>query len=362
VAGRFLSATPLPQIGLISYALYLWHWPLLALAFIWTGGEPSTPLRILMVGAAFVLATLSYFLVERPIRGGRTRWQVVALVALMGGIGMMGYAVSLTGGIGSRVPERIQVVLDHRHYASRPEARAGVCWLDLTTEFERFGPQCRPRGNDMLIWGDSHAARLYPGIRAVVGGPIAQLTRNGCPAIDVPFGERYESCVVSNAKVLAEIRRTVPRTVVLFAAWLNHEPTWPPGSRRYASLVRTIVALKSAGIERIVLLGPAPRWTASLPDIVYRAWAKGPPAGPIPERLKDQLDPNAAVVDVNLRTLAADQAVTFFSVLGAMCNADGCLTHVPGDPTALVSWDGQHLTTPGAILVARKMKEAGVMD
>jgi peptidoglycan/LPS O-acetylase OafA/YrhL len=69
-----LSVPPLPAIGLISYGLYLWHWPI----FVWlspdrTGLEGHRLLALRLV-VTFAVAILSFRLVERPIREQRFRW------------------------------------------------------------------------------------------------------------------------------------------------------------------------------------------------------------------------------------------------------------------------------------------------
>ena len=65
---RLLGTRPLVFIGLISYSLYLWHWPLLVFAQAWTIHELTTTQKVAIVGASFVLAALSWKFVELPFR------------------------------------------------------------------------------------------------------------------------------------------------------------------------------------------------------------------------------------------------------------------------------------------------------
>ena len=63
-----LRAPPMVFIGLISYPLYLWHWPLLSFERIIDPDHMTTACRVALIAAAFVLAWLTYRLVEIPIR------------------------------------------------------------------------------------------------------------------------------------------------------------------------------------------------------------------------------------------------------------------------------------------------------
>lgn len=65
---RLLSSRPLVFIGLISYPLYLWHWPLLSYANIVESGTPSFTIILGALALAFLLAWLTYRIVERPFR------------------------------------------------------------------------------------------------------------------------------------------------------------------------------------------------------------------------------------------------------------------------------------------------------
>ena len=67
-AGRLLALPALRYIGDRSYALYLWHWPILIIAVDYEGHELSTPVKLLLVAGAFALSIVTYRLYENPIR------------------------------------------------------------------------------------------------------------------------------------------------------------------------------------------------------------------------------------------------------------------------------------------------------
>lgn len=186
-----LSNRVLIGIGLISYPLYLWHWPIISYAHIIESDTPSYPLRIFAIALSVLLATLTYHLVERPIRRGvKFRHTVPWLMALLIGIGFAGYAGYIRDGIPSRVPTR----------TTHPIATTQVdeqYWEQ--TKFNNFF-QVKPIvGRDYLLdstrengmptvafLGDSHANRLFLGTREFSTLNLINIGRGTCPPfIDV---------------------------------------------------------------------------------------------------------------------------------------------------------------------------------
>ena len=85
-------------IGLISYPLYLWHWPILTFPRMIRGAEPSINTRIAGVLLSFALAWLTWRFVEKPIRFGRKTWiRNTSLVSVSVLIGAFGYAAHQDG-------------------------------------------------------------------------------------------------------------------------------------------------------------------------------------------------------------------------------------------------------------------------
>jgi peptidoglycan/LPS O-acetylase OafA/YrhL len=79
---RLLSVRPLRFVGDRSYALYLWHWPVLIVAAQYAGHEPPARARGMLVLLAFVLAVVSYALVEHPVH--RARWSPLRTTVAVG--------------------------------------------------------------------------------------------------------------------------------------------------------------------------------------------------------------------------------------------------------------------------------------
>jgi peptidoglycan/LPS O-acetylase OafA/YrhL len=161
---RLLSSRPIVWIGLISYSLYLWHWPLFAFAHYWAVKPLTTPERLLLVALGAVLAILCWRFVERPFRNRAllaSRRQllavgVLALVCLASCGAFERYGLLQP----RRWSSRVQMFVDTSHmdpqYVYDLEAK------DIPANLARLGPHDRPAR--ILVWGDSHAMAILPAI------------------------------------------------------------------------------------------------------------------------------------------------------------------------------------------------------
>lgn len=85
VFARALSVKPLHFLGTISYGIYLWHWPIFVYLTGARTGLSAGPLDTIRVALTLAIATVSYFLVERPIRHLQLRgWLRTGLAPLVG--------------------------------------------------------------------------------------------------------------------------------------------------------------------------------------------------------------------------------------------------------------------------------------
>lgn len=336
----------LPELlGRISYPLYLWHWPLLSLAAI--NGMDSLEQRMMLVMASLLLSVLTYQLIEKPIRfGSLRRVGVVASCIAMIGIAIFSAYAFLARGIPERLPPEVMTALDLARYEPGIDARYPACWLDATAPFESYGPECRIGAT--LIWGDSHAARLYTGFKQT-GIEVAQFTRNGCmPALDITS---QSACDVSNSRIIAEIERLRPRHVIIFAAWLNHSTDWQIHDNRAEAIQRAVARLRQT-VDDILIIGPAPFWMPDLPSEAFRFWSAN---RTLPDRMKPAARPYHDV-DAVLAAIAKQHGVRFVSLLDVLCNAEGCLTHTAVSKSDLLSWDYGHFTTSGAQSVLQLLR------
>lgn len=360
-----LSGRLMVWFGLISFPLYLWHWPLLTFQRILSSEPPSVLERGIVIAASILLAWITYRYVERFIRlRTKPKKTAVALSLAMVGIAAAGLATLKLDGIPSRFPAEIKEIADFK-YEFLKDARNPECWISISAPYNGFAKKCLDAGESsgskrILIWGDSHAARLYPGLTSVVDrhASLLQATRSSCPPI-LDFGGPI--CTDSNNYILSRLKESLPSTVILFGAWGRYGVDWATGSDAQKKLTHTIAAISEAGIKNIVVLGPSPEWTLPLPNLVFNAWKKDF-VHRIPQRMSVGLNPLTKTIDDQFREFIPKTVASLIPVYDALCNSEGCRTYTGETPSNLTSWDYGHLTTEGAKVVAKKIMDSGLIQ
>jgi peptidoglycan/LPS O-acetylase OafA/YrhL len=216
---RVLASRPMVCIGLISYPLYLWHWPILSFEAILQSGLPHPIYRMAAVLSSLVFATLTYRYLELPIRHRRGTFVGITLASSVAVIGIVGVGVVVHRGLPSRFPPAVAAM----RQAPREDdhCRGSV---SIQTEFN----YCKRTGSDkpeIVVLGDSQSQAVYEGIAATLGGRHSMLLlgRGGCPpGLDViPSPAVYESddrrqvCNNTWTSFIDYVRQTHPALVVL---------------------------------------------------------------------------------------------------------------------------------------------------
>lgn len=336
---KILSNKVLVWFGLISFPLYLWHWPLLAFARLQEGEALSLFIRCCLVLTSVVLAWLTYRFVERPIRFNlsyRTR-KSVALVFLMILIGYLGYNCFDRKGIAFRHKFFMKEISGYT-FDKVAEQRQRTCFLmDSSDDVNNFSNKCihDDRPYKLVLWGDSHGGSIYPGFSELERNnpqiSVTQFTAAGCGGL-VPTDEQGPFCKKANEVALKEILKLKPNLVVIYKAW---HPSY------FAQIAPTAQILKEASIP-ILIMGPTPRWRDDLPKVVYRYWKKHKELPP--PYYGESLESDIRRMDIDLRKVANDNHVLYYSAYDRFCNAEGCLNRIPGTDNALTTLDEDHIT------------------
>ncbi len=190
---RILSHKWMVFVGLISYPLYLWHWPVLTFPRILRGAELPAVARLAGLLVSFGLAAATWRFIENPIRFGRKTWiKTAALLSTSAAIGCLGYAAYRDGFIG-RFPNAVADIgrLREVRWAIQ-ECRSAVGMPDI--DYCRASSGSTP---DVLLIGDSHAAVLYDGLAPEYekrSEKVMNLGQSGCvPLYDTDSFSRGSS-------------------------------------------------------------------------------------------------------------------------------------------------------------------------
>jgi SGNH domain (fused to AT3 domains) len=344
-------------LGLISYPLYLWHWPLLVFAHIEDVAMADRVLvRLGIVALSIALAWLTYIVIEKPIRSQRATLRLMGtLCGIMAGVAALGLLVFYRNGVPSRLPEVIRS-LDTTPYTVddiMKEWRYKNCFIYPERDGGTFGEDCVVRRAAPLIylWGDSHAAALYPGLKEVTAKleiGFGQFTTSGCPPFINWVSPYRDLCRGINDWNLSNIEKLKPDIVIIHADWWqNYYPIDRLGG--------TLSALSAKGPIRVVVVGLAPHWSEPVSSVIYREWSKGPRTAAPPERAPLRDAERMIQIETELRQIAKAHNADFFSLIETLCNNQGCLLRLGdriGDTTA---YDGAHLSPPASSFVINRM-------
>ncbi|MBS0234626.1 MAG: acyltransferase [Proteobacteria bacterium] len=245
MVARLLSAPPFVAIGLISYSVYLWHWPLLVLTryrfetLFDDGGGFSTAL--VLATASLLLGALSWRFVEQPFRGrlaSHSAWKAYAGAFAT-------FAITL--GVAQLIVKKPAWF----HTWPKEVIALGAHGRDPKLA-SFFGPpasrkQGWPKGIFLVgdgssipgtfLWGDSHAMAMLPGMKDYLNATRRRILISADPScpplINVSFhGDRYaEACKARNDRVLAAILKSDIRDVVLVGRWIRYARLFDPKKR-----------------------------------------------------------------------------------------------------------------------------------
>lgn len=287
LVARLLGARLPVALGLISYSLYLWHWPII----VFPKYVLIRELTIAEIGIAlalmFVCATLSWRFVERPFRSNRiSRRRLLVLMA--GGaaaVATVAAVILLGQGLPGRLPAnvaRLNEAIDRNYRCSLQtnlmvEGSRG-CAIAL--------PSGDPRDADVVLLGNSHAQMYSPVVASVLserGQRGLLLFAYSCPPLT---GFNYPGCAKQiEPSIAAAINLPRARTVILATHWSfgsnfvtdeGRSFTTSPAQAAIRGLDATIDRLRAAG-KRVILVGPLyePGW--DVPSEASRRLAFGRP-------------------------------------------------------------------------------------
>jgi peptidoglycan/LPS O-acetylase OafA/YrhL len=369
--GTWLNRTVLGHraavaIGLISYPLYLWHWPLLSFARIIGNDDPPPIALAVAVGLAFVLAFATYRLVEQPVRairhGAGVAVCLLAAITLCAGFGYASFSQTL-------VPRSAAYNIERY---IRPGAERAYENTHLAHFSGASDPRVLAQGNAddrVLFIGDSDMEQYYPRIdKMLTDNPrgtrgVVFAAEGGCPPLPNVKSDHEPYCegLVPAAMQLA----TDPHieSVVVGALWISYFVTsealplpWyyqdstfkgstalgTPGAQKALSAFESMIGRFTRNGKKVFIVLQIPSGEAidprfmierSLTNLSFRIRVKSlPKAVEVSE---------FAWVDSRLREIARRTGATVIDPLESLCDATQCPTVTPeGEP---IYQDAVHL-------------------
>jgi hypothetical protein len=369
---EFLNRNPavrgLAKVGDFSYSLYLVHWPLFAYAHnVYLSTEVPLNVRLALLALSFVLGYGLYRYVEAPIRRADLR--------------------PTRRTIGLAVAASLAVIAAPLALVSMPSS--GVDYVAIRRDNSGFGQQCEFRSsftskpecrNDaaprILVWGDSNAMHLVPGIVATTQAGVVQATRSVCgPFANLaPLDDRHqkpwaEECLSFNKSVLKFLAETPSVEVVVLSSSFGQFLTPPNRVLRAtdgeleeseASVTGAIDAMREtvgkihAAGKRVVVVAPPPKGKFDIGLCLERKHTGKLTLGPYSNcsiAVTDYHEFRAEVITFITR-LAREVDVDVIAFDDFLCSAQTCMTAVND---TFIYRDDAHLSHDGSRLIAQQL-------
>lgn len=377
-----LTNRPTVFVGKISYSLYLWHWPVIVFTQYLTEDGLAPELKVAVICLSLLLGFLSWKYIEHPVRFGRLK--SVSKPAVIGCSAAFvliacGFAsvIEHTKGLPQRLPQEAarlyQATYDTGAF-NDPKCFADSDGEGLTPDQIARNELCslgvaggKPR---FLLWGDSHAAAIAPGLDLAarkLGITGTFVGRASCPPLpDTQFGpaEHVERCAEHTRAVMALIAREKYPLVFLAGYWPKYvhrselpqqgiffDPRVPPDLHDWsqpivAGLTNVIEKLKQQGAQPVLIMD-VPEVGYTVPEALARAYMAGKSLAIGPGL--DYTRARQALARKVLTEVANASGSWIVDPVGSLCDAQRCKV-MEGE--TVIYHDGDHLSAGGAKILA----------
>lgn len=279
LVNRMLGTKPVVFVGLISYSLYLWHWPIFAYARYLTFDPLSAGIRILILVASFFLAILSWRFVESPFRkGGRgasSRRVVLVGIAGYATMALVGFALWQYAGFRQRIPPPANALLNSGGKVNERYHR-NMSLKDIPDGLTKLGDS-EAGEPSLLVWGDSHAIAILPAIDTAFSEmnkrAIAATHVGTAPSLNyfmrISSGMNELAIPFNAAVVDYAIEKRIP-SVMLAARWNLYLQDDATGLTD--GLVATVKVLRENGV-RVYFMKTVPYFHSDVPrHLAINSW------------------------------------------------------------------------------------------
>ena len=353
--GRLLQLPPMVWVGLVSYSLYLWHWPVIVYTRYAIGFEPITSYIPLLFIVSLGLAALSYRFIEQPFRRGANfsgRAVFVSSAVFVSALSLLATVGLRQEGFAGRFGEEV-VELDKARTPEIPwkscNARVQEAWCSLGDT---------DRSPTMLLWGDSHLLSWAPALNKSLEGQGVRavfVTSSACPPLLGVATSTRPGCAGQNLGVKSYLASSPSvHTVVLAAYWsfyfsendeLTSTADYPlahGSDAAKAGLISTIQWLRDNG-KQVVLIGPVPVFEKNVP--LALALGNATDRSLLRSSLDEQITKTALFFEAVNTVKLSGVSFRLFDPIQWLCSED-CMVVKDGIP---LYRDSHHLSIAGAM-------------
>lgn len=346
---RLLASRMLVAIGLISYPLYLWHWPLLSFERIIKGQNPSAETAGLAILGCFVLASITYFLVEKPIRFGRlpSAKTFLPLFTTMGVIGFTGYYVYGEQGFAFRENAIADIMAAEVDFDHRQQKGNGKTLNSLPFDALVIG---KPEADETVLIGDSTMQQYIPRVRELADQHMIDLNHNrvvlafapSCPPIPDIAIDTVPECAKAMATILPLFCGSAVKTVAFAALWTDHikyspfylrsdgpDDLFMNSEKAQEHALRNFVALISGLVKsgkRVFVLLETPTYIAYDPArMLPTGWARllGKPIIP-PDPTRADIEAHNGAISKRLQDISEEVGAHVIKPMDYLCDKKTC--------------------------------------
>ncbi len=363
---QHILAHPFPVwIGLMSYSLYLWHWPVFTFYRLYSFQEISNATYLALIAISICLAWLTTILVEPQFRHTQKRWKLFALMLGLIGIGFIGWNCFDREGMPFRAvaQQKFNFHIENAYGKTKCLNQIGqnshiVCNQNIAKNDSQ---------KMVFLWGDSHAAHLNAGLLARLSKDKFALLDHSLPACPpilnfLPRQERSDAstsnleCENNNVKALEAIKLYKPNTVLLAADWLQYDGINQFNLITPEIIFATIRNLKEAGIQNIVLIGNFPVFYVEQPRLAVALFKPN-----VNNRTLQRLNTQSLEINKTLSKIAAQEGVYFLSPPDILCNQQGCLLSSSEETLLPIGLDISHLSKAGSVYFINQARNKGLL-
>jgi peptidoglycan/LPS O-acetylase OafA/YrhL len=373
LTSRALATPPLVGIGLLSYSLYLWHWPALVFYRYAIPGEPGVLALSALLAAMLLLSYLSWRYIEQPVRHGAfwRGWRV-AVSSMAGGIACLALGLTLVATAG--LPGRVAPAILSAGKSESASPPATPCpYLDAARKSGMFcvrgTPGVPPR---FVLVGDSHANVLGPAVFEAatrLGLAGYEFTSSGFRPLPGVSQQGAPQVAELTARFVGFLRENPSIELVVLAGYWELQATGE--SYRHRGHVFTDSGYDGsgaaynpasfrAGLERLLTMFPDRKfaivedipsgWSSDIAYAQRRAFVSGG-RGVALDTLgmpRDSYRRQLAAYSGILAVAAARDNATLVSLADTLCNETFCPAARDGN---LLYINGDHLSRAGAMLL-----------